>query len=303
MKPFSALFGTLKVLDDVEVRLARRRSRADRLGVELEAVAAPSLASRGSGGPPAAPASTSSSKNFSKLPGAMISRIRHGSSPAFQNVCHWLRGLWTRSPGRRRRRCRRAARPCGPRARRSTRPHGCGGAAARRACAGPSVLDEREAAVVGLRGVDHEPDADRAEAAGLAVTRADDLRVGGGVHRVLSLNAAFTDRRYCNISERCVNPKAQIRAEGARGGAGGDARARIAAAAASLHEEVGVGKTTVADIARRADVHRLTVSATSRTSRPAPPPACSAHYLAEHPPPALEPVFALADPVERSARR
>ena len=29
----------------------------------------------------------------------MISRIRHGSSPAFQNVCHWLRGLNTRSPG------------------------------------------------------------------------------------------------------------------------------------------------------------------------------------------------------------
>ena len=28
----------------------------------------------------------------------MISRIRAGSSPAFQNVCHWLRGLKIRLP-------------------------------------------------------------------------------------------------------------------------------------------------------------------------------------------------------------
>ena len=30
--------------------------------------------------------------------GLMISRILHGVSPAFQNVCHWLRGLKTKSP-------------------------------------------------------------------------------------------------------------------------------------------------------------------------------------------------------------
>jgi hypothetical protein len=30
--------------------------------------------------------------------GEMISRIRQGPSPAFQNVCHWLRGLKTGSP-------------------------------------------------------------------------------------------------------------------------------------------------------------------------------------------------------------
>ena len=36
-------------------------------------------------------------------------------------------------------------------------------------------------------------------------------------------------------------------------------RERIAAAAASLHEEVGIAKTTVSDIARRAGVQRLTV--------------------------------------------
>ena len=36
-------------------------------------------------------------------------------------------------------------------------------------------------------------------------------------------------------------------------------RARIAAAAASLHQEVGIARTTVADIARRAGVQRVTV--------------------------------------------
>src|SRR5215204_899381 len=38
------------------------------------------------------------SKQCSNPPGEMISRILHGPSPAFQNVCHWSRGLKTRSP-------------------------------------------------------------------------------------------------------------------------------------------------------------------------------------------------------------
>ena len=42
--------------------------------------------------------SPNSRKKCSKPPGAMISRIRQGSSPAFQNVCHWSRGLKARSP-------------------------------------------------------------------------------------------------------------------------------------------------------------------------------------------------------------
>ena len=31
--------------------------------------------------------------------GDITSMISHGSSPAFQNVCHWLRGLKTQVPG------------------------------------------------------------------------------------------------------------------------------------------------------------------------------------------------------------
>jgi AcrR family transcriptional regulator len=75
-------------------------------------------------------------------------------------------------------------------------------------------------------------------------------------------------------------------------------RARIAAAAAALHEEVGVAKTTVADIARRAGVQRLTVY-NHFPDLHALLPACTAHWLAEHPQPDLQPAFALEDPAER----
>jgi AcrR family transcriptional regulator len=75
-------------------------------------------------------------------------------------------------------------------------------------------------------------------------------------------------------------------------------RARIAAAAAALHEEVGVAHTTVADIARRAGVQRLTVY-NHFPDLHALLPACTAHWLSEHPQPDLEPAFALADPAER----
>ena len=75
-------------------------------------------------------------------------------------------------------------------------------------------------------------------------------------------------------------------------------RERIAAAAAELHQEVGVAKTTVADIARRAGVQRLTVynhfSGLAELL-----PACSAHYLSEHPLPDITDVLALEDPAER----
>jgi AcrR family transcriptional regulator len=75
-------------------------------------------------------------------------------------------------------------------------------------------------------------------------------------------------------------------------------RARIAAAAAGLHEEVGIARTTVADIARRAGVQRLTVY-NHFPDLDALLPACTAHWLTRHPRPRLEPAFALEDPAER----
>lgn len=75
-------------------------------------------------------------------------------------------------------------------------------------------------------------------------------------------------------------------------------RARIAEAAADLHAEVGIAKTTVADIARRAGVQRLTVY-NHFADLNALLPACTAHFLVEHPQPDLAPALGLEDPAER----
>jgi AcrR family transcriptional regulator len=77
-----------------------------------------------------------------------------------------------------------------------------------------------------------------------------------------------------------------------------ETRERIAAAAAELHEEVGVGHTTVADIARRAGVQRLTVY-NHFADLSELLPACSAHYLSSHPRPDVSDAFTLEDPRER----
>ena len=77
-----------------------------------------------------------------------------------------------------------------------------------------------------------------------------------------------------------------------------ETRERIARATAELHEEKGVAQTTVAEIARRAGVTRLTVynhfAGLSELL-----PACAAHYERLHPVPELGSVLAQADPGER----
>jgi AcrR family transcriptional regulator len=73
-------------------------------------------------------------------------------------------------------------------------------------------------------------------------------------------------------------------------------RDRIAATASALHEEVGVAKTTVADIARRAGVQRLTVY-NHFPDLEALLPACTAHWMEEHPLPDLA-----ARPRDRGSR-
>jgi AcrR family transcriptional regulator len=98
------------------------------------------------------------------------------------------------------------------------------------------------------------------------------------------MNAVSTQKRKYELKARAEAQEAT--------------RARIAAAAASLHEEVGIAKTTVADIARRAGVQRLTVY-NHFPDLAALLPACTAHWLGEHPIPDLEAAFALDDPAER----
>ena len=73
-----------------------------------------------------------------------------------------------------------------------------------------------------------------------------------------------------------------------------ETRDRIAATAAALHEEKGVANTTVAEIARRAGVTRLTVY----NHFPALEdliPACAAHYTARHPLPDFSGALAVDD--------
>jgi AcrR family transcriptional regulator len=101
---------------------------------------------------------------------------------------------------------------------------------------------------------------------------------------VTSLNTVSSQKRKYELKARAESQEAT--------------RARIAAAAASLHEEVGIAKTTVADIARRAGVQRLTVY-NHFPDLAALLPACTAHWMAERPMPDLEPALGIDDPVDR----
>src|SRR3954452_13837354 len=80
-----------------------------------------------------------------------------------------------------------------------------------------------------------------------------------------------------------------------------ETRRRIVEATVALHEEVGPARTTVAEIARRAGVQRLTVY----THFPEDEElfcACSAHFRSQYPPPDIRCWAAVEDPGERLRR-
>jgi AcrR family transcriptional regulator len=85
----------------------------------------------------------------------------------------------------------------------------------------------------------------------------------------------------------------KVRAERQR-----ETRERIGAATCALHEEVGPARTTVAEIARRAGVQRLTVY-NNFPNEEELFAACQRHFYAEHPPPDLERALVLEDPSQR----
>src|SRR5215210_450988 len=91
------------------------------------------------------------------------------------------------------------------------------------------------------------------------------------------------------------NRKYELRARAERQA---ETRRRIAAATAALHEEVGPARTTVAEIARRAGVQRLTVYKNFPEDYDLFT-ACQGHFLAQNPPPDPRTAFELADPGER----
>lgn len=77
-----------------------------------------------------------------------------------------------------------------------------------------------------------------------------------------------------------------------------ETRRRIAAAMASLHEEVGPARTTIAEVARRAGVQRPTVYNNFPSERGLFE-ACQTHFLTEHPPPDPSAALSVEDPAER----
>src|SRR4051794_33334703 len=77
-----------------------------------------------------------------------------------------------------------------------------------------------------------------------------------------------------------------------------ETRQRIVEATAALHQEVGPARTTVAEIARRARVQRLTVYNHFPEERELFG-ACSAHFMAEVPPPSPGDWVAVANAPER----
>jgi AcrR family transcriptional regulator len=77
-----------------------------------------------------------------------------------------------------------------------------------------------------------------------------------------------------------------------------ETRRRIAAATAELHAEVGPARTTIAEIARRAGVQRLTVY-NNFPDESQLFAACQRHFMAENPLPELASALAAEDPGER----
>jgi AcrR family transcriptional regulator len=101
---------------------------------------------------------------------------------------------------------------------------------------------------------------------------------------VTSLNTVSTQIRKYELKARAESQR--------------ETRDRIAGATAELHEEMGVARTTVSEIARRAGVTRLTVY-NHFPELSDLLPACAAHYERLHPPPHLGDVLAQAEPGER----
>ena len=101
---------------------------------------------------------------------------------------------------------------------------------------------------------------------------------------VTSLNAMSTQIRKYELKARAESQR--------------ETRDRIARVTAALHEEKGVARTTVAEIARRAGVTRLTVY-NHFPDLSDLLPACAAHYESLHPTPDFDGALAQAEPEQR----
>lgn len=85
----------------------------------------------------------------------------------------------------------------------------------------------------------------------------------------------------------------------ARAEAQEETRRRITEATVALHQEVGPARTTISEVAKRAGVQRLTVYNNFPEERDLLG-ACSAHWVAQSPPPDPSPWPAIRDPSRRA---
>jgi AcrR family transcriptional regulator len=85
----------------------------------------------------------------------------------------------------------------------------------------------------------------------------------------------------------------------ARAEAQEETRRRIVEATVALHQEVGPAKTTISEVAKRAGVQRLTVY-NNFPEEAALLGACSAHWVAQHPPPDPAAWQSIRDPGRRA---
>jgi AcrR family transcriptional regulator len=114
-----------------------------------------------------------------------------------------------------------------------------------------------------------------------------------------SLFDHFTERYVCyNIWMNTMSSEKRKYDQKVRAERQEETRRRIVAATAALHAEVGPARTTVAEIARRAGVQRLTVY-THFPDEEQLIAACQEHSYALQPPPDLGGAMALAAPDER----
>ena len=221
----------------------------------------------------------------------MISRIRHGSSPAFQNVCHWLRGLKTRSPG-----------PGLDDLVAEQRAHAAledeavlvlarvpvqrRGERARR----HRMLDEREA-LARLGPVDHEAHADAPEEA-LRPSSGPTTFTPGAVASIVDLLSSDSSvarntssrRRVCQYDWTAMSDQKRPYRMKRRAELEEQTRTRITESAVALHEELGPAQTSISAIAERAGVRRSTVYR-HFPDEEALFAACSSHWRAANPPP------------------
>jgi AcrR family transcriptional regulator len=113
------------------------------------------------------------------------------------------------------------------------------------------------------------------------------------------MNGLYSDvlRRYSSVNSMSSEKTRtyQLKARAARQA---ETRERIVRATVELHKEVGPARTTVAEIARRAGVQRLTVyNHFPELGRLLA--ACQGHWLTRHPPPDPVPALSLEKPEER----